>query len=1201
MKKLLFTLVTILVFCVFPFTKSEGQKPSVSGNSELAPMSSYDSLKLSQLPALKMPEETTRRLLPFAIDNSGKPWFRPLIAQVGLECGQASSIGVVFTYEINYSRNVPGNLPENQYTTHFAYDFINGGSDAGVSFFETFEILKQAGNPTVADYGGMATGGPSRWMSGYDLYYNAMHNRLSEAYSIRVNTPEGLQTLKNWIYDHGNGSSAGGLGCFYAEFTHPPSVFPSGTPEEGKHVIYAWGNSANHAMSIVGYNDSVRWDYNGDGQYTNNLDINTDGIVDMRDWEIGGFKMANTYGSISGWGDNGFSYMMYKSVADQFQQGGIWNNTVVVIDVRDNQEPQLTAKVSLSHPCRNSLRVMAGVSADPSATEPDHILHFPIFDFQGGCNPMQGTSGSQTIEFGLDLNLLLPYIEPGSEAKYFLLVQENDPLGSSSGSVESFSIIDYTNGTNIINSQINELPLVNNNVTMVSVNAAINYDPTLITTESLAPVQLYSYYQFPLEATGGTPPYRWRFAEDYIRFDSTAEMSQITEQQLSLSNNNNGKVKVDLPFSFPFYGQNYSSLYATADGYLMFENSLLPWPYYIEGRTYFIQTPIIAPVMSNPLIIGSGDGVWYEVTDDYVTFRWKLSVSGSTDSHFNATARLWTNGKIEFDYGDCVLPSFLERFSGISAGDGENYSLLDYQPDFSPVTDQLIRFSPFSSHPGLQLSVDGILSGHTTQVYENQAVRICASDKNNIRDFKTLYLNTEGLQMEYEIIAGNDSSIGFGEDCSMTLHITSLNSFPIGATSLNLNTFDPYFTLTDSQASIPGIQPGETLTIENAFTFRAANQVPDEHQAAFILNAVSSQGNWTRSFNLMAYRALTEIASLNIIDGNNGILEPGETALLAINLRNTGGADLTNAQALISSWDPYLTLYSNSGTIDTLHPDELWPLVFSVNLSSDAPLYYLFEINLDVTGDHQFSYTKTIPLFTGFLVETFETADFSTFDWETSGDAPWYPEETDAHEGNWCARSGACIDNQQSNLTLNWDVAFADSISFWFKISSEPGYDFLHFYSNLGEMGKWAGSWGWTQAQFLVPAGQHLFAWKYIKDYSVSTGEDCARIDYIVLPVYAVPTGTETSGLPPSTLSVYPNPANNEFTIAYSLSEPGQIQLLIYDIHGMVVYRYDQTNTLPAGNYQLNPGKFVSGPGMYTIILKTDNEMLVKKLIKTSR
>ena len=300
----------------------------------LQPLSAHDSIVLSAIPELPMDFNATKRSIPAVVDNSALPFMRPLIGQVGLECGQASSIGIQFTYELNAKRQLPGNVPENQYATHFAYNFLNNGSDAGINFFETFEIIKFAGNPNVADYGGMSQGGASRWMSGYDLYYNAMKNRIENVYSIKTNTVEGLLKLKNWIYDHGNGSHYGGMASFYSQFTSPPATLPPGTPEAGKHVITYWGSSPNHAMTIVGYNDSIRWDYNNDGQYTNHIDLNGDGIIDVRDWEIGGFKMANTYGSISGWGDQGFSYMMYKTVAESASTGGIWNNQLVVLDVK---------------------------------------------------------------------------------------------------------------------------------------------------------------------------------------------------------------------------------------------------------------------------------------------------------------------------------------------------------------------------------------------------------------------------------------------------------------------------------------------------------------------------------------------------------------------------------------------------------------------------------------------------------------------------------------------------------------------------------------------------------------------------------------------------------------------------------------------------------------------------------------------------
>ncbi len=1202
MKKAALIILTAVVAILFasPVTAQQKELPP-NLNPELPLMSSYDSLMLSQLPELEMPSTITKRLLPSVVDNSQLPWFRPLIAQVGLECGQASSIGLMFTYEIDFLRQAPANLPHNQFATHFAYNFVNGGADAGVNYYETFEILKRAGTPSVWDYGGMSIGGPSRWMSGYTEYYNAMHNRVTEIYTIKVNTPEGLQTLKNWIFDHGNGSQAGGLACFYAQFSNPPLTLPQGTPEAGKHVITSWGSSANHSMTICGFNDSIRWDYNGDGLYTNDTDINGDGVVDMRDWEIGGFKMANTYGSISGWGDQGFSYMMYKSVADQFQQGGIWNNAVVVIDVRDNHLPQLTAKVNMSHTCRSLLKVTAGVSANPQASEPDHILQFPIFDFQGGCHPMQGNTYPENLEFGLDLNPLLTFVEPGAEARYFLMIEENDPLQTASGMLTSFALVDYTNGTTQIDCPVSGIPLTGNGITKLSINAAINYDAVAILTDTLPSLQLYANYNVQLQAEGGTPPYRWHIAEDYLRHDSTATMPQITQQKLVLSNNSNGSAAVNLPFIFPYFGKEYNHVYATSDGYLIFENTLLPWPFYIEGRTYFLQKPMIAPCMSNPFLIdnGQGDGVWYEDTGDHVTFRWKLSISQVTGGTVNATARLYPDGTIEFTYGDFVSPAYIERWAGISAGDGENYTLLDYNPDFTPGTNQFIRFSPLRLHKGIQLNSSGILSGIASVLFDNQPVKICATDKNNIRAYRTLHLKTEGLQMEYTVTAGTDTIIEYGETCTMSLTVTNHNPSETGPVTLSLTTLDPRYTITSANAYTPVIQPGETVYIDDAFTFNASVNIQNEHLSTFIIAAQAAGGNWSRQARLMAYRPVISISGLEIYDGNNGILEPGENALLRLSLTNAGGAKLRNALATLSTWDPYLQISGTAQTHDTLLPDETWLATYMVALSHETPLNHMVQANLNVTGDNQFNYLKTIPLLTGIIVEDFELGNFSSYEWQTGGNAAWVIMDGHSWEGNHSAKSGVITDNQTSNLWIDWDVAFADSISFWFKVSSEANYDYLRFLSNGVELGKWAGQVDWRKAGFLLPAGPTTLSWRYTKDYSVSNGDDCAYLDYIIFPAYAIATANSGQFDLFSNFTVYPNPTAGEINLSWTLRRPSAVQVLITDEMGRILYLHDMPGILPAGAHHFRPAGMEGSRGTWMVMLRTAEGTLVKKLIRT--
>lgn len=1167
---------------------------------ELVSMSAYDSLMLSQLPEFKPEEGTFRRLIPFVVDNSTKAWFRPLVAQVGLECGQASSIGILFTYELDYKRQLPANVPENQYTTHFAYNFINGGSNTGISFYESFEILKKAGNPTIADYGGMAPGGASMWMTGYDKYYNTMHNRVNEIYSIKGNTAEGIQTLKNWIFDHSDGSSDGGLGCFYAEYSNPPVVFPSGVPEAGKHVITAWGNSANHAMTICGYNDSLRWDYNQDGQYTNNIDLNGDGLIDPRDWEIGGFKMANTYGSVSNWGDQGFAYMMYKSVADAFGQGGIWNNTVVIADVKDNHQPKLTAKVAMSYNCREKLRVSVGVSSNPQATQPDKILYFPIFDFQGGCLPMQGSGLSDNIEFGLDLNPLLTYIEPDTEARFFLRIDENDPEGEGSGSITSFSLMEYTMGIVEFNSGVNNLPISDNGLTTATLNTSVHFDPPVILNDTLPPLQLYQAYSTQLEAEGGTLPYTWTFAEEYTRMDSISVMSEITEQKLSLSSNSNGSAMVVLPFPFYYFGKKYNEIYATSDGYLTFEKTLLPWPYYIEGRTYFLEKPMIAPSMSNPYLISTAeDGVWYESTEDYVTFRWKLSIY-DTPGTMNATVKLFKDGRIEFNYGEFSVPSYINRFTGISAGDGQNYMLMSHNSNYTPALNQLIRFTPTRIHEGIDLLPGGLLTASSLETPKDIPLLICVTDKNNLRTHKTFLLTSEGLEMDYSINSGDDGVIEFGETFTLDLNITNHNSFAIHETEFKLSTLDPDFNIIQNQVSISQLLPGESFIIEDAFSATAANLVPDNHSGAFNLSAESDEGEWTRIINLTAYRPEFAVGDLEILDGNNGILEPGENALISLTLTNTGGARLFNAIAMLQTWDPYLTISGIEQHMDTILPGEAWNISFTLGLAPQTPLNHTLLINVRLNGHNQFDFEKTIPLLTGIIVENYESGSMNGFEWEFGGNANWYVEEGNAWEGNFCARSGLIVDNQNSGLWLSWDVAFADSISFWYKVSSEVNYDFLRFLINDEEKEKWSGSTEWTFAHYPTEAGTQIFKWQYTKDYSVSNGDDCAKIDFILLPAFAVATNVNhpEEGLT-SSFTAYPNPFSGDLTIGYTLCRASNVKLTIADALGRVIQQQAFNKPVGPGQYQWSPEVDFNMSGVYLIIFETETEKYVKKLIRT--
>ncbi|MCD4695673.1 MAG: PKD domain-containing protein [Bacteroidales bacterium] len=132
--------------------------------------------------------------------------------------------------------------------------------------------------------------------------------------------------------------------------------------------------------------------------------------------------------------------------------------------------------------------------------------------------------------------------------------------------------------------------------------------------------------------------------------------------------------------------------------------------------------------------------------------------------------------------------------------------------------------------------------------------------------------------------------------------------------------------------------------------------------------------------------------------------------------------------------------------------------------------------------------------------EDFETGDFTKFDWQFAGDADWQTETANPFEGSYCAGSGDIGDNNKSIIRLVMDVAEPGVISFYKKVSSEANFDFLMFFIDYGVIGQWSGEVDWSQENFPVTAGTHVFEWRYQKDYAASVGEDCAWLDYIVFP-----------------------------------------------------------------------------------------------------
>ena len=358
----------------------------------------------------------------------------------------------------------------------------------------------------------------------------------------------------------------------------------------------------------------------------------------------------------------------------------------------------------------------------------------------------------------------------------------------------------------------------------------------------------------------------------------------------------------------------------------------------------------------------------------------------------------------------------------------------------------------------------------------------------------------------YTIDAGGDDIIEFGE--TVNVGVTLENVGIENATSINMTISiedATYITITDDSEVIGDIAAGAVINFPNAFSFTVGNNVPDEY--FFVLDAemIGNEDIWEDTINLMAFSPVITLGNITVVDGNNGRLDPGETADLVITLENEGGATAYNITSILSTLDDLITINDNIDELDLLAAYSNDEVTFNVTVSNQAEIGHVAVFTVDITADNNYSCSENFALNIGLCLEDFETGDFSMYPWELIGNAEWQTTNLEVYEGVYSAKSGAISHNQNTTIFVELDVVADGEISFWKKVDSENNYDYLKFYIDGVLQGEWSGNDDWSEESYLVTAGNRNFKWIYDKDGSVSSGQDRAWIDYIIFPAILSP------------------------------------------------------------------------------------------------
>ena len=402
----------------------------------------------------------TKSQRPAYVNNAEKKFFPPVFNQDGGSCGSASRICYMFTYELNAYRNLDGKNSSNYYPSHFVWLLTNGNSGKN-------EFVTSVGVPSAATYGGQTysalfgsqdcANNDFGWMQGYNKWFEAMHNRMLEPvnFPAHVGTEEGREAVKNWLWNHNGDNSfqAGGIcgiGVASADGNYegriPNTSANSSAGVVNKKYVKAWGPQVDHALTIVGYDDRIEFDLDGNGV-----------AGETSKDEVGAWIIVNSWGSW--WGNNGFIYCPYAYGGASFNTNGTFAQNwwqPEIYKVRKDYRPLRTIKLEMEYSRRSEIKLSAGISADINVTAPEKTIEFEHFRYAGDGNygntnpapeiPMLGrwTNGLHTepMEFGYDLTDLTSGFDRSMPLKYFFIV-ETRSWGKGNGKIHNASIMDY--------------------------------------------------------------------------------------------------------------------------------------------------------------------------------------------------------------------------------------------------------------------------------------------------------------------------------------------------------------------------------------------------------------------------------------------------------------------------------------------------------------------------------------------------------------------------------------------------------------------------------------------------------------------------------------------------------------------------------------------------------------------------------------
>lgn len=267
----------------------------------------YNEITGNNISSYSRSRTTSIEDLPDSVDNSQSEYFPEIDTQGAMgSCVSWAQTYYQFTYTMNKSMGV-ATTPENTFSPKWTHNFANNGKKDGSWDYDVFSLMQEVGNVPISmvpyddDY--------LSWTPEENVWKTALKYRLKNYQYIRdvggqsyqITSPDDpdLELVKTCLANGEVLTFSTYLSACVKTTLKTNSQAPENDKYAGESVIVRRsGTCDGHRMTLVGYNDNI-W-----------TDINGNGVVDSG--EMGAFKIANSWGK--NYANDGFIWVAYDAV-----------------------------------------------------------------------------------------------------------------------------------------------------------------------------------------------------------------------------------------------------------------------------------------------------------------------------------------------------------------------------------------------------------------------------------------------------------------------------------------------------------------------------------------------------------------------------------------------------------------------------------------------------------------------------------------------------------------------------------------------------------------------------------------------------------------------------------------------------------------------------------------------------------------------